>query len=214
MSFQAYLDNIEAKTGKTPDDFKKIAAKKGLLKDGTKAGEIVVWLKKDFSLGHSHAMAIFAVFKGMKSAKESPTKTVEKPVAKAAGPAKTIDEYLALQPVKVRTALKKLRQIILSAAPDAKEVISYSMPAFKYHGMLVGFAGWKNHSGFYPWNSRTVAEFRDDLKGYETSKGAIQFPLEKPIPVALVKKIVKARMKENIAKESMKKIVPRKTKKK
>ncbi|MBS1597897.1 MAG: DUF4287 domain-containing protein [Bacteroidetes bacterium] len=63
MSFQAYLDNIKAKTGKSPADFKKLAAKKGLLKPGTKAGEIVSWLKKDFDLGHGHAMAIYKVFK-------------------------------------------------------------------------------------------------------------------------------------------------------
>ena len=66
MSFQAYIDNIKAKTGKTPDDFKKIAEKKGLLKPGVKAGEIVAWLKKDFDLGHGHAMAIYATFKGRK----------------------------------------------------------------------------------------------------------------------------------------------------
>ena len=66
MSFQAYIDNIKAKTGKTPDDFKKIAEKKGLLKPGVKAGEIVAWLKKDFDLGHGHAMAIYASFKGRK----------------------------------------------------------------------------------------------------------------------------------------------------
>ena len=71
MSFQAYIDNIKTKTGKTPDDFKKIAEKKGLLqkgknKEGVKAGDIVAWLREDFSLGHGHAMAIYAVFKGMK----------------------------------------------------------------------------------------------------------------------------------------------------
>ena len=66
MSFQAYIDNIKAKTGKTPDDFKKIDEKKGLLKPGVKAGEIVAWLKKDFDLGHGHAMAIYATFKGRK----------------------------------------------------------------------------------------------------------------------------------------------------
>ena len=66
MSFQAYLDTIKSKTGKTPEDFKKIAQKKGLLKPGTKAGEIVAWLKKDFDLGHGHAMAIYTVFKGLK----------------------------------------------------------------------------------------------------------------------------------------------------
>jgi hypothetical protein len=66
MSFQAYIDNIKAKTGKTPEDFKKLAGKKGLLKPGVKAGEIVKWLKEDFDLGHGHAMAIYATFKGMK----------------------------------------------------------------------------------------------------------------------------------------------------
>ena len=70
MSFQAYIDNIKAKTGKTPEDFKKLAEKKGLLKSGVKAMEVVNWLKKDFNLGHGHAMAIYAVFKGMKQAKE------------------------------------------------------------------------------------------------------------------------------------------------
>jgi len=202
MSFQAYLDNIEKKTGKTPEDFKKLAAKKGLLKPGTKAAQIVSWLKEDFGLGHGHAMAIYAIFKGMKSSEGNAKKTAAKPKAKTPSmkPAKNIDEYLAIQPPESRKALEKLRRIILSVAPDAEEVISYAMPAFKYHGMLVGFAGWKNHSGFYPWNSRTVNEFKDELKGYTTSKGAIQFPLEKPIPVALVKKIVKARMKENISK--------------
>jgi hypothetical protein len=75
MSFQAYLDNIKAKTGKTPEDFKKIAEKKGFLqkgkiKEGVKAGEIVAWLKQDFNLGHGHAMAIYAVFKGMKQAEQ------------------------------------------------------------------------------------------------------------------------------------------------
>ena len=64
MSFQAYIDNIKAKTGKTPEDFKKLAEKKGLLMPGVKAGEIVAWLKKDFELGHGHAMAIYATFKG------------------------------------------------------------------------------------------------------------------------------------------------------
>ena len=69
MSFQAYIDNIQKKTGKTPEDFKKIAEKKGLLEPGVKAGEIVKWLKEDFDLGHGHAMAIYAVFKGIKQSK-------------------------------------------------------------------------------------------------------------------------------------------------
>jgi uncharacterized protein YdhG (YjbR/CyaY superfamily) len=208
MSFQAYLDNIEAKTGKTPDDFRKLAKKKGLLTEDTKAMEIVSWLKKDFGLGHGHAMAIYAVLTDFKTIKSGPPPEFRKQKAEKASmktPAKDINEYLSWQPPKTKAALEKLRKIILSVAPNAEEVISYAMPAFKYHGMLIGFAGWKNHSGFYPWNSRTVNEFKEELKGYETSKGAIQFPLAKPIPVALVKKIVKARMKENLAKEKKKK---------
>ena len=67
MSFQAYIDNIKAKTGKSPEDFKKLAEKKGLLKPGVKAGEIVAWLKDEFDLGHGHAMAIYALFKGIKN---------------------------------------------------------------------------------------------------------------------------------------------------
>lgn len=74
MSFQAYLDNIEKKTGKTPDDFRKIAKEKGLLKPDVKAGEIVAWLKEDFGLGHGHAMAIYALFKGIRQADEKPKK--------------------------------------------------------------------------------------------------------------------------------------------
>jgi uncharacterized protein YdhG (YjbR/CyaY superfamily) len=115
-------------------------------------------------------------------------------------PLKDIDAYINLQPENVRPALDKLRQTIRAVAPDAEEVISYGMPAFRYYGMLVGFAAAKNHYGFYPWNGRTVLEFKDELVGYETSKGAIRFPKDKPLPVALIKKIVKARMKENVSK--------------
>jgi hypothetical protein len=78
MSFQAYIDNIKAKTGKTPEDFRQLAEKKGLLKPETKAGEIVAWLKHDFGLGHGHAMAIYTVFKGLKEQKQDKTGTLEK----------------------------------------------------------------------------------------------------------------------------------------
>jgi hypothetical protein len=78
MSFEAYIDNIKAKTGKTPEDFRKLAEKKGLLKPGVKAGEIVEWLKKDFDLGHGHAMAIYAVFKGVKKYDASKSKANKK----------------------------------------------------------------------------------------------------------------------------------------
>lgn len=119
--------------------------------------------------------------------------------------ANEIDRYIAAQAADAVEGLQKLRQIILSVAPQAKQKISYQMPAFEFHGMLVGFAAWKNHYGFYPWNSTTVQEFAEELKGYETSKGAIQFPKNKPLPVTLIKKIVKARMADNLAKEIAKK---------
>ncbi len=118
---------------------------------------------------------------------------------------KDIDSYIALQPENVKTELEKLRQTIKSVAPEAEEVISYGMPAFKYHGMLVGFAAAKNHYGFYPWNGSTVTQFKDDLNEFNTSKGAIQFAKDKPLPVALIKKIVRYRMKENLEKEKIKK---------
>jgi uncharacterized protein YdhG (YjbR/CyaY superfamily) len=118
--------------------------------------------------------------------------------------AKDIDSYIALQPEEVRHVLEQLRRLIKSTAPDAEEVISYAMPAFKYHGMLVGFANAKEHIGFYPWTSRTVVQFKDDLAAFKTSKGAIQFPKNKLLPVALIKKIVKTRMKENTEKELQK----------
>jgi uncharacterized protein YdhG (YjbR/CyaY superfamily) len=113
-------------------------------------------------------------------------------------PAKDIDTYIALQPENLQPYLQLLRQAIREAAPEAEEVISYKMPAFRYHGMLVGFAAARNHFGFYPWNGHTVADFKADLAGYTTTKGSIHFPKNKPVPVALVKKIVKQRVKENL----------------
>ncbi len=113
---------------------------------------------------------------------------------------KDIDDYIDLQPMKVRATLEKMRKTIKDITPDAEEVISYNMPAFKYHGMLVGFAAAKNHCGFYPWNGSTVKQFKEELKGYTTSPGAIQFPWDKPLPLALIKKIVKWRVKENMNK--------------
>jgi len=116
-------------------------------------------------------------------------------------PPKDIDTYLALQPENVRVALEKLRQVIKTSAPDAEEVISYGMPAYRYHGMLVYFAGFKNHYSLFPGNASMIAEMAEELKGYKTSKGTIQFALDKPMPVTLIKKIVKARMKENLSKQ-------------
>ena len=111
----------------------------------------------------------------------------------------TIDGYLAGLPDDQRAALEKLRQTIRSAAPKAEECISYSMPAFRLNGVLVGFAAKQNHCALYPFNGSTVNAFKDDLKGFETSMGAIRFQPSKPLPAALVRKIVKARIAENAA---------------
>ena len=118
---------------------------------------------------------------------------------------KNIDEYLIALPAEVSAVLEKLRQTIKQAAPDAEEVISYSMPAFKYHGMLVYFAAFKDHCSFFPGNAGLIDTMKEELKAYKTSKGTIQFTVEKPLAATLVKKIVKARMKENLSKQKNKK---------
>jgi uncharacterized protein YdhG (YjbR/CyaY superfamily) len=109
----------------------------------------------------------------------------------------TIDEYLARVNPDQRAALEHLRQIIHSAAPQAEECISYQICAFRQNGMLVGFGATANHCAFYLMSGKTVAHFKDDLKGYDTSKGTIRFQPERPLPAALVRKLVKARLKEN-----------------
>ncbi|MES2616672.1 MAG: DUF1801 domain-containing protein [Bacteroidota bacterium] len=117
----------------------------------------------------------------------------------------TVDEYLATVPQDVRAMLETLRATIKKAAPKAQEVISYNMPAYKQHGVLVYFAAGKNHIGFYPTGS-PVAVFKEELKDYKTSKGAIQFPLDKAIPKALVTAIVKYRIKEDLEYQALKKL--------
>jgi len=107
-----------------------------------------------------------------------------------------IDDYIASFGSHIREILKTIRSAITSVAPDAEECISYGMPAFRYHGVLVYFAAAKNHIGFYPTPSGVEA-FKKYLKPYKTSKGAIQFPIDKPIPLELIKKIVQFRVDEN-----------------
>jgi|SRR5215471_6486323 len=109
---------------------------------------------------------------------------------------KTVDEYFSALPKKQRDILEGLRKTITQVAPQAEEVISYNMPAFKWNGMLVWYAAYKEHIGLYPRPSAMEA-FKKELAGYKTSKGAIQFPIEDGIPAILVKKIVKFRLKEN-----------------
>lgn len=110
---------------------------------------------------------------------------------------KTVDEYLAIVPEPARTTLTKVRATIRAAAPrEATEGISYGMPVFKYKGMLVGFAAFSKHCSLFP-GAGPIASLQDELKGFPTSKGTIQFPMDKPLATALVKKLVKARIEEN-----------------
>jgi len=116
----------------------------------------------------------------------------------------SIDEYIALFPKDVQKLLEQMRQTIKKAAPKAEEVISYSMPAFKQNGMLVYFAGYKNHIGFYPTASG-IKNFQKEIAVYKNSKGAVQFPLDQPLPIGLITKIVKFRLGENTEKAKLKK---------
>ena len=114
---------------------------------------------------------------------------------------KTVDEYLAIVPEPARSTLVKVRATIRAVAPrGATESISYGMPMFKYKGMLVGFAAFSKHCSLFP-GAGPIAALKDELKGFPTSKGTIQFPLDKPLPGALVKKLVKARIAENEGKK-------------
>ena len=116
-----------------------------------------------------------------------------------AAKSKTIDDYLATLPADQRAVLEKLRQTIRAAAPKAEECISYQLPAFRQDGMLVAFGATANHCAFYLMSSSTVADHKDELKNYDTSKGTIRFQADKPLPVALVRKLVKARLAEKAA---------------
>jgi uncharacterized protein YdhG (YjbR/CyaY superfamily) len=116
-----------------------------------------------------------------------------------AGKPKTIDEYLAALSDDKRAALEKLRQTIRAAAPKAEECISYGIAAFRLNGMLVGFGATGRHCAFYLMSAATVNAHNKDLAGYDTSKGTIRFQPDKPLPAALVRKLVKARIAENAA---------------
>ena len=111
---------------------------------------------------------------------------------------KTIDEYLANAKPHQRKTLQKLRRTIQTAAPKAEECISYGIPAFRHNRrVLVFFGAWANHCAFYPGSAATLKNFRNELRNFETSKGTIRFSPDKPLPVAVVKKLVKTRIAEN-----------------
>jgi uncharacterized protein YdhG (YjbR/CyaY superfamily) len=110
-----------------------------------------------------------------------------------------VNNYIEGFPKATQTLLKQIRAAIKKAAPDAQEVISYQMPAYKCSGALVYFAGYKNHIGFYPTASGIQA-FKKEISVYKSSKGAVQFPLDEPLPLDLISKVVKFRVKENLEK--------------
>jgi uncharacterized protein YdhG (YjbR/CyaY superfamily) len=114
---------------------------------------------------------------------------------------KDIEEYITIQTPEVQILLEQMRQTIKKAAPEGEEVISYNMPAFKYHGMLVYFAAYKNHIGFYA-TPTGHSEFEKELSVYKQGKGSVQFPLTQPLPLGLISRIVQFRVKENLKKKS------------
>jgi len=115
----------------------------------------------------------------------------------------TVDEYIKAQPVAARPALKLLRQTVNKAAPDAEEVISYNMPALKFHGVLLYYAAHTSHIGLYAMPGAIIA-FKEKISKYVTAKATIQFPYTEPLPVKLITDVVKFRLKENLERKSVK----------
>ena len=111
-----------------------------------------------------------------------------------------IDQYIAMFPAEVQEKLLEIRKTIREEAPDAEEAMKYAMPTFVLNGNLVHFAGYKHHIGFYPAPSGLRA-FPEEIAQYKNSKGAVQFPLDQPLPLDLVRKIVRFRVKENLEKK-------------
>lgn len=126
--------------------------------------------------------------------------------------AKTVDDYIKAFPTDVQARLQKIRKTIKATAPKADELISYGIAGYKYKGMLIYFAGFKNHVSVYP-APRTVEPFKKELAGYGGGKGTVQFPNDEPIPFDLVKRIVQYRLKENEERSSFAKAAVNKRKK-
>ena len=114
-----------------------------------------------------------------------------------------VDAYITDFPTDTQALLKQLRTAIMKAAPGAEEVISYHMPAYRYNRMLVYFAGYKNHIGFYP-GAAGIEAFKKELSIFKGAKGSVQFPLDKPLPIQLVVRIVAFRVKENLKRTAAK----------
>ncbi len=125
-------------------------------------------------------------------------RATDKSAEKAKSTADDVDAYLAKVPEPARTTLGKIRATIRSVVPsEATEGLSYGMPAFHYKGALVAYSAFKNHCSFFPMQASLTDEMQEELKGYRTSKGTLQFALDKPLPATLVKKMVKRRVAEN-----------------
>jgi uncharacterized protein YdhG (YjbR/CyaY superfamily) len=121
--------------------------------------------------------------------------------AKASVAPQTVDEYIAAVPEPARDTLNKMRAAIRSAVPaEATEVISYRIPAFKHNGVLVWFAAFSDHCSLFP-TAAVIEKFKSDLKSFSTSKGTIHFPTDKPLPTALIKRLVRARVAQNESKK-------------
>lgn len=115
--------------------------------------------------------------------------------------ATTIDDYMTEFPPETREVLEELRALIKTAAPEATETMSYAIPTFDLNGHLVHFAGYERHIGFYPAPSG-IAAFKEELKPYKTAKGSVQFPLDQPLPMDLIRRMVEYRVEENAGKGS------------
>lgn len=120
-------------------------------------------------------------------------------MTKAQAKPKNFEEYLQGFPVDIQKILQQVRKTIREEAPDAFELISYGIPTFKLHGNLVHFGAYKNHIGFYPAPSG-VKEFQEELSSYKSGKGSMKFPLDKPVPYDLIRRITRYRVKENLEK--------------
>ena len=112
-----------------------------------------------------------------------------------------VNKYISNLPIEQQIALERVRQIIKNTVPEAQEYLSYKMPAYHFHGMIGGFSAFKNHCSFFPWDSKTIDVFKDELTGFKTSAGTIQFTPEKPLSEELLQKILRYRVASNLEKE-------------
>ena len=131
-----------------------------------------------------------------------PKRASAHPAVKRAAVPKSVDEYLARVPEPARTTLNKVRAVIRSVVPpETTEVISYGIPTFKHKRAVVAYGAFANHCSLFPMGSAAIRQFANELEGYQVTKGTIHFPLDKPLPAALLKKIVKARLADNARRE-------------